>query len=236
MELSLEDLASPVVVDPGWSSTGNMATPRAEHTTTLLPTGKVLVTGGSNGSVLASAELYDPATGTWSATASMTTGRTQHTATLLSTGKVLVAGGYDSGAVTSAELYDPTTGAWQATSPMANARAAHTATLLVSGKVLVTGARTTPARSPPPSSMIRPPAHGRPRDPWRHLAPARHHAAGLGEGARHRRGQLQRLRQRIRRALQPHHRRLVHGGVSPRTSLPYLGAPALRHGAHRRRQ
>ena len=67
----------------------------------------MLVAGGYNfesdpeGTVLDTAELYDPATGTWSMTASLNIGRYAHTATLLPNGKVLVAGGNTS------ELYNP---------------------------------------------------------------------------------------------------------------------------------
>jgi hypothetical protein len=88
-----------------WSATGSMATPRLQHTATLLRGGKVLAAGG--GCCLATAELYDPVTGTWSATGGMTTPRALHTATLLPSGKVLVAGGCCAEHA-SAELFDPT--------------------------------------------------------------------------------------------------------------------------------
>jgi Galactose oxidase, central domain len=98
--------------------TGSLTTARCGHTATLLPNGKVLVAGGNtNGTTLATAELYDPATGTWTATGSLATARWLHTATLLRNGKVLVAGGADTNfnAFASAELYDPANGTWTAT-------------------------------------------------------------------------------------------------------------------------
>jgi hypothetical protein len=107
----------------------------------LLPNGQVLIVGGYNGSsYLASAELYDPASGTWTATGSLNTARRYHTATLLPNGQVLVAGGASgSGWLASAEVYDPANGTWTATNSLNTARGSHTATLLPDGTVLVVG-------------------------------------------------------------------------------------------------
>src|SRR5438067_2036450 len=58
---------------------------RSHHAATLLPSSNVLVAGGigSSSNPLASAELYDPASGTWTGTGSLNTARYIHTASLL---------------------------------------------------------------------------------------------------------------------------------------------------------
>jgi hypothetical protein len=131
-----------------FSQTGQLATARGSHSATLLPDGKVLVAGGGTASwtggyttFLASAELYDPATGTFTATGAMATARESHTATRLNDGRVLIAGGQDrlDHAVASAEIYDPSTGTFSATGSMTVARAFHTATPLSDGRVLIVG-------------------------------------------------------------------------------------------------
>ena len=117
------------------STNGTMTAPRVFHTETLLPDGRVLLTGGAD--VGATAELYDPFTGTFSQTGPMNEARTSHTATLLNTGAVLIAGGGSSG--TSAELFDPFTMIFAAAGNMSSARSNHTATRLTDGRVLLTG-------------------------------------------------------------------------------------------------
>lgn len=147
-------LASAELYDPTsgtFSPTGPMSDPRALPSATLLADGRVLVAGGINtfateGLPLASAELYDPRSGTFSPTGSMATARRGHAATLLADGRVLVTGGTSSGnqagateMLASAELFDPETGTFGPTGSMATGRAAHTATLLANGRVLVAG-------------------------------------------------------------------------------------------------
>jgi hypothetical protein len=134
-----------------FNPTGSMVTGRDGHTATLLKDGRVLLVGGvgdcsgNDCQALASAELYDPKTGSFSATGSLTTPRTAHTATLLPDGRVLVAGGMhfttadDILPVDTTEIYDPTTGKFSPGGSMSAVRWAHTATLLPDGRVLVAG-------------------------------------------------------------------------------------------------
>jgi N-acetylneuraminic acid mutarotase len=147
-------LASAEVYDPAagtWSATGSLTTARYGHTATLLTNGTLLVVGGygpvagaeggiTGQGVLASAEIYNPSTGTWTTTGSMTSPRYYHSATLLPNGMVLVAGGNGLGpTLNSAEIYDPVAGTWTLTGTMTTTRMAHTATLLPNGTVLVAG-------------------------------------------------------------------------------------------------
>jgi len=88
---------------PAWQSAGAMKYARRQLNATLLPDGKVLVTGGTssrgfnNGAAaIRSTELWDPRTGQWSELAAMSqeVKRLYHsTAVLLPDGRVLAAGG-----------------------------------------------------------------------------------------------------------------------------------------------
>ena len=89
---------SNVTVTP---TANNLGFPGTMHNSTVLPDGKVLVTGGlSQAEVFTdtgarlTAELYDPATNSWSSVAGMATPRTYHSVGILMTdGRVFVGGG-----------------------------------------------------------------------------------------------------------------------------------------------
>ena len=103
--------ASPVA----WSTTADMAEARTDFAATLLPDGRVFVVGGrSPGRTIATAEIFDPSTGTWSSAGTMSRRRNFPTATVLADGKVLVLGGTDSSMAggTVVDLYDPATNSW----------------------------------------------------------------------------------------------------------------------------
>jgi Kelch motif/Galactose oxidase, central domain len=152
-------LASAELYNPvtgAWTNTGSMNSPRQEQTATSLPygsrgipSGAVLVAGGydNNGNVLASAEIYNPATGTWTNTASMNYPRAAFTATwrfnLLPYGTVFVTGGYSSNGEILATAEYFYNGTWLMASPMDADRVYHTATLLPGNELLITGGNSS---------------------------------------------------------------------------------------------
>ena len=137
-----------------------MTDSRFLDTATTLADGRVLIAGGNDGSIVKTAEIFDPASGTFGCSSlggadpktgfcnnTMTDSRQNHTATLLVTGRnggdVLIAGGLDAaGAVLqTAELFSPSSGTFvcvngAAPGPsgcplqMTHARYLHTATFL----------------------------------------------------------------------------------------------------------
>lgn len=149
-------LANAELYDPvagTFTATGSMTAARSGHSATLLANGQVLIAGGTQvlfagarnqpGPPLASAEIYDPTTGTFAATTNLLVARQGHTAVLLPTGSVLLAGGFggvDAGALKHAELFDPTTATFSSTGALQVGRSGQTMTALgVSGQVLVVG-------------------------------------------------------------------------------------------------
>jgi hypothetical protein len=99
------------VLSPTWTYTGSMAFARRQINATLLPTGDVLVTGGTSGSgfnnpagAVHAAELWSPATGTWTTLASGAVTRIYHSTTLLLPDGRVLHSGQDTRAY---ELYSP---------------------------------------------------------------------------------------------------------------------------------
>ncbi|MCZ6690259.1 MAG: hypothetical protein O7H41_11690 [Planctomycetota bacterium] len=109
------------------------------RTSTLLPGGDVLITGGYDSlqAPQSAAEIYSVSSGTFSATMlPMTTPRGGHTATLLPDGLVLLAGG----GTDSVEVYDWVLDQFTLLAArMTDSRTGHTATVMADGGVLLAG-------------------------------------------------------------------------------------------------
>jgi hypothetical protein len=122
-----------------------MSTPRRPYGVILLRDGRVLVAGGTTTGkqVIASSELYDPATGRFSPAGDLLSPREKHTAVLTSDGRVMIAGGNRTtrGAdrLASTEWFDPQSRQFSAGPTMRIARHKTTSVALADGSVLVVG-------------------------------------------------------------------------------------------------
>ena len=160
-----EPTAACELIDPsnGYSTTptaGALSEPRALHTATLLPDGRVLIIGGTNlfnnspqdlvENAPATTELSDPVTDTFSPGPTMPQPRVGHNATVLPNLDVLITGGFSWITVIGfkvpfisdqAQRYTPNAGAGVlgAQMTMTSDRFGHTSVLKDDGKVLIFG-------------------------------------------------------------------------------------------------
>ena len=125
-----------------WLSFGAMTDARSGAASALLQDGRILITGGDNGSgPLASTEVLDT-TGAFVAAPPMNNPRSKHIAVVLQDGRVLVAGGLTTGgsATNSAEIFDPASNSWTSVSlGMGEARSDPTAAVFQDGRVVIAG-------------------------------------------------------------------------------------------------
>jgi len=153
-----EFLDSAELYDPEagrFSPTGGMSVARESHVGVRLADGRVLVAGGHRGRraaivLYASAEIYDPATGSFSATGEMRARRHKHDGVLLADGRVLITGGTDErdsrGIYRSTELFDPGSSRFTSGPELVLPRYKHegSSLLLPSGLVLIAGGAPQP--------------------------------------------------------------------------------------------
>lgn len=146
-------LSSAELYDPAtgrFLPTGSLTVARESHVAVRLQDGRVLIAGGHNGvrgnlTILATAEIYQPAAGVFSRGNDMRVRRHKHDGVLLPSGQVLITGGSDErddrGVYDSSELFNPTTGAFTSGPTMRLGRYKHAGSSLVlpSGLVLVAG-------------------------------------------------------------------------------------------------
>jgi N-acetylneuraminic acid mutarotase len=148
-----------------WTPTGDLAVARKGHQATLLPDGRVLVTGGDavpaipyRVESLATAEVYDPDTGVWTRVADLPGGgRSGHRCVRTPRGAVVIGGVGRPRATAGFRdvvVFDPATGTWAATGALTTGRWDFPAVSLADGRVFVVGGRTlTGPAAPGPDQL-----------------------------------------------------------------------------------
>jgi hypothetical protein len=130
-------------------TTGSLSTARFAHSSVVLSTGQVVVTGGTGtgGTSLSSVERFEPLTGTFSTLSSMLNARARHQAILLPGDKVLAISGYGASSVsiTASEILSGSS--WASTGSLGTSRHYFSATTLLDGTVFVYGGVTASGTS-----------------------------------------------------------------------------------------
>jgi hypothetical protein len=162
-------VASAEILDPAltaFQATGSMSTPRSSHGGALLADGRVIVIGGNTrgdtGTVLASAEIYDPVTGSWSETGSMSVPRHKLAVVALADARVLALGGSNEqdalGQYRSAEIWNRASNTFAPTGDMSAPRYKISGAVvrLDDGRVLVAGGSRRAELYDPSTETFRP--------------------------------------------------------------------------------
>lgn len=147
----------------GWSAGPKLPSDLPGAVAALLPGGRALVAGGvpylgggdgPGPGPLATARVYNTATGAWSKAPSMSVPRSNATATGLPDGRVLVVGGFNRRLIrltnppregvqilplATSQFFNPSSSAWTTGPTLATGRYGHLAVALKGGKVLVVG-------------------------------------------------------------------------------------------------
>ncbi len=140
------------VFDPltnAWTPVQNLNRKRRSHTATLLPDGRVLVSGGTTGgkndgvdggTQLATSEIFDPTTGTWELLPNnLNTARSFHTAHTMPNGAIVLFGGLDATGSASRQVEAFYQGTWFAMEPLNVDRFQHASAQLLDGRVVLAG-------------------------------------------------------------------------------------------------
>jgi N-acetylneuraminic acid mutarotase len=128
-----------------WATMASMPTGRGGVAAALGRDGRIYVMGGLSGSadnlsVLATTEVYTPATNTWAAVAPMPTARYALAAATGPDGRIYAIGGSGlSGPLSTVEVYTPSTNSWSTVASMSTARDALAATTGAKEQIYVIG-------------------------------------------------------------------------------------------------
>lgn len=123
-----------------WQAAGALLTARYGHSASLLPTGELLIIGGSvsyddEDEENPITERFEPTTGQSRPAAALPFDQYEHTATVLPDGTVLVLGDMDQ----RGQVYDPATDRWRTIGALSLPHGSFTTTRLDSGMLLVLG-------------------------------------------------------------------------------------------------